>query len=275
MSEVTNRPSYSYALATGEAAAWRLSLVNRVYGPECERILATIEIPVGGRVVDFGCGTGASLPWFARKVGQQGEVVGLDASAEQLAVARQSCAAANLTNVLFEQASAYDSGLSKGQFDVAHCRLLLCHLQQPEVALREMASLVRPGGVVICCDLDLHGLHSIPHLGCYDTMRALYLERRRSDGLDNDLALHMPAMMKDAGLRDIEMAIIHPVYFRGEEKRLWEYTFVESRGRTLEKKLIKAEDLDRLLAEIAAVGVDDSIGIAQASMPVCWAHKAV
>ena len=274
MSEVTNRPSYSYALATGDAAARRLSLVNRVYGPECERILATIEIPIGGRVVDFGCGTGASLPWFARKVGLQGEVIGLDASAEQLAVARQNCAAANLANVHFRQASAYESGLDKGSFDVAHSRLVLCHLQRPQDAVREMASVVRPGGMVICLDLDLDGLYSIPRKNCYETLRAILLERRRSDGLDNDLAQHLPAMMRDAGLRDVEMAMIHPVFFKGEEKRLWEYTFNESRARTLEKKLISAEGLEQLMVDVAALGMDDSIGIAQGSMPVCWARKA-
>jgi len=273
MTEHTKMPSYSYSLATGGAAAQRLALLNTVYGAEAERILAQINMPVGGRVVDFGCGTGSTLPWFSNKVGACGEVVGLDASSEQLGIARQSCSDLGLNNVRFVEASAYQSGLERGSFDVAHCRLLLCHLQRPMDALREMASLLRPGGVVICFDLDLKGLHSIPRTDCYETLREVYLERRKDDGLDNDLNSHLPAMMRDLDLIDIEMASLHPTYFQGEKKRLWEYTFAESKARTLEKKLLTVEAFDKLMADVSNVGHDENTAVAQAIMPVCWARK--
>ncbi len=273
MNDHLDSQSYTYALATGGNAAQRLALLNTVYGPEAQRILARIGIPEGGRVVDFGCGTGATLPWFSHKVGAGGEVVGHDASKEQLGVAQQKCTDLGLTNVGFVEASAYKSGLLHNSFDIAHCRLLLCHLQQPLEALREMAALVRPGGAVICFDLDLKGLHSIPHTPCYEILREIYLERRKSDGLDNELNLHLPGMMQEVGLVDVEMALIHPIYFRGEEKRLWEYTFAESRARTLEKKLLTADAFDSLMADVAAVAQDEKTAVAQASMPVCWARK--
>lgn len=275
MTELENATAYNYALATGDAAAQRLALLDSVYGPEAEQILEGIGIRLGDRVVDFGCGTGATIPWFARRVGESGEVVALDASAAQLAIARRNCMTAGFTNVQFVEADVYLSGLPRNSFDAVHCRLLLCHLQRPFDAIREMAAVVRPGGVVACFDLDLNGLFTMPQTDCYDRLRGLYMERRRQDGLDNALGSKLPTLLSAAGLVEPEMAFIHPVYLRGQKKRLWELTFQESSARTLERKLIDSKELDRLMEEVSVVAGDERVAVAQARMPVCWARKPI
>jgi ubiquinone/menaquinone biosynthesis C-methylase UbiE len=271
-----NLPSgecYEYALATGERAASRLSLVQSVYGPDAERLMSLVGIQAGQRIVDFGCGTGASLPWFAKEVGPGGQVVGLDSSIDQIEVARQFCQDLGLLNVGFVEANVYNTGLAPDHFDVAHCRLLLCHLQKPEEGVWEMARTVRPGGVVICSDIDLNGLTSIPHTQSYTRMRELYLERRRLDGLDNELVPKLAQMMHRAGLVEPEMAVFQPVFFRGDNKRLWELTFSESSARTLAKGLISESELGELLRQLAEVAASGEIAVAQAPMSVCWARK--
>jgi SAM-dependent methyltransferase len=265
--------SASYSLATGDAAAPRLALLNRVYGPDAERLLTQIGVPKGGSVVDFGCGTGSTLPWFSRQVGPTGCVVGLDASAAQLAVAESTCRAQGIGNVQFVEASAYQSGLARERFDVAHCRLLLCHLPSPEMAIAEMAAVTKPDGVVVCFDVDMASIASYPPTDCYKQMRELYMERRRLDGLDNDLGFKLPQLMVAAGLIEPELAIINPVYLRRDQKRLWELSFQESSARTLERGLIDRDGLERLNAELLAVAHDETIAVVQARMPVCWARK--
>jgi hypothetical protein len=69
------------------------------------------------------------------------------------------------------------------------------------------------------------------------------------------------------------MSFIHPVYIRGEQKRLWELTFAESAARTLEKGLIDPARLEQLMKAVAAVALDEQIAVAQARMPVFWATK--
>ena len=273
MNNPTNTTRYTYALATGTAAAKRLALLDNVYGQDAERILGQIGIRSGHHVVDFGCGTGSTLAWFSKQVGGLGEVIALDASADQLAIAKRNCESAGLKNIRFLEANAYTTGLPRESVDLAHCRLVLCHLQNPLDALREMAAVVKPGGIVICFDLDLAQLFTIPRTECYDRLSTIYLERRRLDGLENAIGSKFPAMMAQAGLVNPEMALIHPVYLRGEEKRLWEFTFAEGSARTLEKKLLSPIELDKLMSEIAAVAANESIAIAQARMPVCWARK--
>lgn len=273
MTAIVGSNKYQYALATGDKAASRLALLQSVYGADAERILAAVGINPGDRIADFGCGTGSTIPWFAKQVGPTGEVVGLDASAAQLEIASQNCTAVGLTNVRFVEADVYGTALPPNSFDVVHCRLLLCHLQRPGDAIQEMADAVRPGGVVVCFDLDLDGLFSLPKTDCYDKLRQLYIERRQQDGLDKALASKLPSLMLAAGLATPELAFIHPVYLRGEKKRLWEFTFAESAERTLAKKLISPSEFEHLMEQVSAVALDESIAVAQARMPVCWARK--
>jgi ubiquinone/menaquinone biosynthesis C-methylase UbiE len=273
MTEAQVPKPYSYALATGEKAAQRLALVQDVYGTDAERLLSSIGVHSGQQVVDFGCGTGSTIPWLARKVGPDGTVLGLDASADQLAIAQQFCTDAGIVNAKFHLADVYETGLPRNTFDLAHCRLLLCHLQHPQTAIQEMADTVKPGGKVVCFDIDLEQLFSIPNTEAYAQLRDLYLERRKLDGLDNTLTSKVPYYLCAAGLVDVEMSFIHPVYFRGEQKRLWELTFAESAARTLEKGLIDSARLEQLMKAVAAVALDEQIAVAQARMPVFWATK--
>src|SRR5258708_2046878 len=137
-----------YVLETGEAGARRLEILDRVYGAETQRVLSQIGIPRGGRAADIGCGTGTMTVWLAKAVGSEGEVVGLDISADQTRIAAQRAFAQGAGNVRFDETSAYETDLPRASFDIVHCRYLLCHLTRPVDALRAMASLVRPGRAV-------------------------------------------------------------------------------------------------------------------------------
>lgn len=54
----TGQENKSYTLATGEGAAERLELLQRVYGPATLRLLETAGVKRGVCVADLGCGVG-------------------------------------------------------------------------------------------------------------------------------------------------------------------------------------------------------------------------
>jgi SAM-dependent methyltransferase len=262
-----------YILATGAAGTARLALLDQVYGPEATRIMTGIGIPHRGRVADIGRGTGNTTRWFARAVGAEGEVAAVDASADQLAVARSHAEADGHGNIHYVHASAYDTGLLRDHFDVVHCRCLLCHLVRPLDALREMAEITRPGGLVICFDLDLAGLFSFPATDCYMRLQELAASYDRLRGIDNALGLNLPRLFRQGGLIEPDMAFIHPVYLRGEGKRFWEYSLFEASPHLVRSGLTTDLELKRLSAAFAAVAVDETISVAQARMPAAWARK--
>jgi SAM-dependent methyltransferase len=246
-------------------------LVQAVYGPFCIDVLSKIGVHTGQRVADIGCGTGTMTAWLADQVGPDGKVVAVDTSSEQLAIARQQTSPRE--NISFIQASAYDTGLPRAYFDIAHCRLMLLHIVDPLSALLEMAALLRPGGTVICFDIDLRTVQSLPPTEAYERYLAVALRTAAARGVDFTIGSRLHTLFDAAGLPNPEIRFHHPVYLHGEEKRLFEYTFSEAAPKRIELGVSTAEEGAEIQALLAAVAADRSIAIAQARMTACWATK--
>jgi methylase of polypeptide subunit release factors len=58
-----------YILATGEAAASRLEMLEEIFGPHSRQLLEKAELSNGLRVADIGCGTGLVSLWIATQLG--------------------------------------------------------------------------------------------------------------------------------------------------------------------------------------------------------------
>src|SRR5262249_30683450 len=78
-----------YALATGEAADYRLCILHGLYGPGTRRVLLEAGLRPGMRAADLGCGVGMVTALLAELVGPEGHVVGIDSSGAQLVQARE------------------------------------------------------------------------------------------------------------------------------------------------------------------------------------------
>ena len=99
------------------------------------------------RVLDLGCGPGAvSLP-LARG-NPQLQVVGVDASAAMIALARAEAAECGLQNIQFRQMDAGRLELPPGAFDLALCNLAYPFFAKPDESMRAVHDLLRPGGQV-------------------------------------------------------------------------------------------------------------------------------
>jgi 2-polyprenyl-3-methyl-5-hydroxy-6-metoxy-1,4-benzoquinol methylase len=80
-----------YILATGEAAASRLEMLEDIFGPHSRQLLGKAGLCKGLRVADIGCGTGLVSLWIATQVGAEGRVVGVDMSCEQSEGSASEC----------------------------------------------------------------------------------------------------------------------------------------------------------------------------------------
>src|SRR5262249_18258265 len=145
----TNRGDGSYVLAAGEAAAYRLRILHELYGPGTHRLLIDAGLRGGMRGADIGCGVGMVTTGLSKIVGSAGFGVGIDESGAQLTQAREQLNGDG-DNVSFVQASATDVGLPAESFDLVYCRFLLIHLADPHQALREMWTLLKPNGILVC-----------------------------------------------------------------------------------------------------------------------------
>lgn len=106
---------------------------------------ALAQVPSGGWGLDVCCGTGDLALLLARHAGPQGRVLGVDISEEMLHVARRK-AAKLATRVEFALGNAEALGLPEAAFDGATVGFGIRNTVHPEVALRELLRVLRPGG---------------------------------------------------------------------------------------------------------------------------------
>jgi ubiquinone/menaquinone biosynthesis C-methylase UbiE len=117
--------------------------------------LDAMALHPSARVLDLGCGTGVASREVARRPGFAGRVLGIDRSAYLVAAARKRALEEGLSAWLeFEMGDSRSLALANGSFDAAIAHTLLSHVEDPLAVLREMARVVRPGGVIGIFDGD-------------------------------------------------------------------------------------------------------------------------
>jgi ubiquinone/menaquinone biosynthesis C-methylase UbiE len=110
------------------------------------RTVAGLQLPAGSRVLDVGCGTGASALPAAQAVGSQGSVLGVDLAARLLERARRKATAWGLTNAEFRLADMTALGYPDGHFDAVVSVFSIFFVPDMEGLVRELWRMVRPGG---------------------------------------------------------------------------------------------------------------------------------
>ncbi|HEX3991875.1 MAG TPA: class I SAM-dependent methyltransferase [Acetobacteraceae bacterium] len=100
----------------------------------------------GRTVLEVGVGTGLALPRYA----PEKRIVGIDLSADMLALARRRVAKHGLRNVegLLEM-DAEATEFADGQFDTAVAMFVASVVPNPRRMLAELRRVVRPGGTIL------------------------------------------------------------------------------------------------------------------------------
>jgi SAM-dependent methyltransferase len=134
---------------------WRPALgrvAKGVLGPGMadERRIARLLLGLspGDGVLDVACGPGNFSRDFARAVGPEGLVVGIDASRPMLARAVRETNEVGLRNTVFVHGDASALPFRDASFDAACCFAALNLFAEPFAALDEMRRVLTPGGRV-------------------------------------------------------------------------------------------------------------------------------
>ncbi len=117
---------------------------RRVFG-EGQRAWACARAE--GSVLEVAVGTGLNLPLYAD--GQS--VVGIDLSAEMLAIARRRAGETG-RDVELREGDAHELPFDDGSFDSVLATYSLCNIPDTHRALAEMHRVLRPGGRLVLVD---------------------------------------------------------------------------------------------------------------------------
>jgi SAM-dependent methyltransferase len=118
---------------------------DRMLEPFGRAALDGARLAAGQRVLDVGCGAGATTVDAADRVAASGRAVGIDLSAEILGRARRR-AAAHGSRAEFVHGDAGSHPFAPCSFDAVISRFGTMHFADPEAAFAHLAGLLVPGG---------------------------------------------------------------------------------------------------------------------------------
>ncbi len=110
------------------------------------RLVEAADLRPGESVLDVGAGRGATLVPAAERVGPKGRVVGVDLSAEMVALLTRDVEQLGLINTTVVRMNAEDLKIEAESFDVALSSFVLHLLPHPDAAAAAVMRVLRPGG---------------------------------------------------------------------------------------------------------------------------------
>jgi ubiquinone/menaquinone biosynthesis C-methylase UbiE len=134
------------AFAYNAAADFYDSSPLSFWGYFGRRTIELLALPVGSRVLDVCCGSGASALPAAESAGPTGKVVGIDLAQQLLELARGKAVQRNLGNIEFELGDMLSLRFSAESFDAVVCVFGIFFGPDMAKAVTELWRCVRPGG---------------------------------------------------------------------------------------------------------------------------------
>jgi SAM-dependent methyltransferase len=173
----------------------------------------------GQRLLDVGSGPGTITADLAARVAPA-RVTALEVTADAADLTRAELDRSGVDGASVEVGDVHDLPFADAAFDVSHAHQVLQHVADPVAALREMARVTRPGGLVAVRDSDYHGFVWAPASSSLDRWLELYDAVARANGGEPDAGRHLLAWAQEAGLR-VRSATSSTWCFAVPEDRAW------------------------------------------------------
>lgn len=169
-------------------------------------------------LLDIGAGPGTITADFAERVGQ---VTATEIGERELALSRRTAESRGAANVSFAIEDVHALSFADGSFDVTHAHQVLQHVADPVQALREMARVTRPGGLVAARDADYGGFLWYPEIpGLNDWLR-LYSIAARANGGEPNAGRRLLSWARQAGFTEVTATASTWCHATEEERAYW------------------------------------------------------
>jgi ubiquinone/menaquinone biosynthesis C-methylase UbiE len=175
-----------------------------------------LDWPVGGTLVEIGCGTGA----VARPLAEQyakGKVIGIDPSPHLIEAAQQR--ATGFANLSFETGNGATLHLPDQSADIAVMQTVLSHVIEPQKLVDEAARILKPGGQLVICDADFAKLSIALDDG--DPLEACVAALTNNFVTDRWLTAKLRPMLIEANLEIEKFDLQNRLDLHGGAGRIW------------------------------------------------------
>ena len=114
-----------------------------------------IELKEGNIVLDLGCGAGLDLYFYAKTVGKNGKVYGLDISEDMVNKASSNMEVLGIKNVEIKCGHSDDLPFQSDLFDVVASNGIYNLSPDKEAVMREVFRVLKSGGRTVFCEVVL------------------------------------------------------------------------------------------------------------------------
>lgn len=190
-------------MAKGEKIKKRYDRWSRYYdafdlgGVNDQKIMAVdlLKLEKNSRVMDMGTGTGAIIPYLAKQISKEGQIVGIDFSEKMVKIANERI----IKQKIASKAKAMVADGTKlpfpdNHFDAIIATFAFTSFPEPEKAMKECARVLRPGGRFSILDTGKPA-------GRKHQLRYRYLKFLMWKAGYTDIGLDIPGLVKKAGLK--------------------------------------------------------------------------
>jgi len=180
-------------------AATRFAALSALFDAPTRRRLTALGLRRGWRCLEVGAGGGSVARWLSGRVGSSGCVVATDIETRFLDTIDRP-------NVEVLHHDVTSDPLPQARFNLAHTRMLLVHLREPDEVVRRLAAALKPGGWLVCEEFDgastLADVDAAPGEVTMKTHAAM--QRLRQDrGGDPRYGRRLLARFRSLGLTDL------------------------------------------------------------------------
>lgn len=229
----------SFATNT-EAEIRRLNAQVDLFWPVEREVYVRSGMRDGMTLLDCGCGPGHLIGLLKEQMASL-RCVGAEIDPILVEVAAQRFRESGLRDCRVVQGSAESVELPGGSFDFIILRLVLEHVPDPVLALRHLASLLKPSGKLLVIDNDfefhLRTDPPVPELG---RLYEAYCASRRKDGGDPCIGRRLPFLFVEAGLAldAFEIEVVHNAL-------VGDGAFLKAEGAGIPAQLVQSGFLDQ------------------------------
>ncbi len=253
----------------------RLLELAELYVPQASWLLDHLQIQPGSRAIDLGCGPLGILDLLAKRVGPEGEVIGIEFEPQFVEIANGLVAKRKLDGVRVIQGDATATSLPADTFDLVHERLLLISVLNPERVVAEMVRLAKPGGIVAVEDFDLYSfICEPPHPAWTRLFEVVFHTVYQEVGKNSNFGRRNPGLLRAAGLLNVDFNV-HARFSRyGEYYRQTLPLFVKRYWQKIvERGLLTEGELTDLYEQLRTHITDPATLVVAPLMFQAWGRK--